>query len=137
MAKYLVEHACGHFEEVQIYGRNVDGERERKAAWLAERPCPDCEREEQLAQAHDWEGEVGASAHMAGSPKQVEWARRIRFSKMCGDANLGAADEGTREVLMSYLLSRSAPWWIDRRDDTLYEIVRDCAPEIREHAGFW
>lgn len=44
MAKYEIEHTCGCVETVNICGTNVHGERERKAAWLASKPCYKCQR---------------------------------------------------------------------------------------------
>ncbi len=45
MAKYEIKHTCGHTETVNICGTNVHGERERKAEWLASKPCYKCQRE--------------------------------------------------------------------------------------------
>ena len=50
MAKYTVEHACGHTHEYhQLFGPLK--ERDRKLEWLAEQDCPDCRREAELAKA--------------------------------------------------------------------------------------
>lgn len=49
MAKYDVEHACGHKHEYQLYGSMK--ERERKLEWLAEQDCPACRRKAELEKA--------------------------------------------------------------------------------------
>lgn len=49
--QYTILHACGHRAMSQIYGTNVHGERERKAAWLASKPCTACWCKAQKAKA--------------------------------------------------------------------------------------
>lgn len=72
MAQYHITHTCGHDETVQIYGTNVHGERERKAAWLESKPCRDCEREALR------EENLGGAVELTGSDKQVAWANDLR-----------------------------------------------------------
>ena len=40
MAKYTIDHACGHSREVQLYGPGK--ERTRKLEWMAGQDCPQC-----------------------------------------------------------------------------------------------
>ena len=40
MAKFTIPHTCGHESEVNLLGKMAD--RDRKAAWLASRPCREC-----------------------------------------------------------------------------------------------
>lgn len=42
MALAYITYKCGHSDNVQIYGTNVHGERDRKAAWYGTIDCPDC-----------------------------------------------------------------------------------------------
>lgn len=49
MAKYTINHRCGHSQVVQMYGKVVD--RERKAEWMEQGLCPECWRKEQLENA--------------------------------------------------------------------------------------
>ena len=44
MAKYDIIHTCGHTETHEIVGTDVNGERARKAAWLATTICRECYR---------------------------------------------------------------------------------------------
>lgn len=47
MAWYDITYKCGHEGREQIYGTNVHGEREARAAWLSEHKlCPDCYKAE-------------------------------------------------------------------------------------------
>jgi hypothetical protein len=84
MSLYLIDRACGHQEEVQIYGTNVNGERQRKAAWLATQPCTGCAREQcsQERQGRNAAAAAQAAADglpaLEGTPRQVAWATTIR-----------------------------------------------------------
>lgn len=40
MAKYTINHICGHSREVSLYGKNK--ERERKIEWMENQDCPGC-----------------------------------------------------------------------------------------------
>ncbi len=75
MAKYDITYACGHTETVQIYGTNVHGEREKKAAWLAEHhvcfACLKANREAAKAAAAE---RAKANGMTEGSDKQMAWA---------------------------------------------------------------
>jgi len=42
MAKYTINHSCGHSSEQQLYGPGKD--RESRIDWLTGRPCTDCWR---------------------------------------------------------------------------------------------
>lgn len=42
MAKYTINHTCGHTSAADIYGTNVRGERDRKVAHLESTPCDAC-----------------------------------------------------------------------------------------------
>ena len=51
MSIYKITHSCGHTVEHQIYGTNVHGEREKKAAWLESRLCYDCYKQAEAEKA--------------------------------------------------------------------------------------
>jgi hypothetical protein len=40
MAKYTINHSCGHSREIQLFGKN--DERERKIEWMGSQECPKC-----------------------------------------------------------------------------------------------
>lgn len=60
MAKYTVEHACGHTHEYQLFGPLK--ERDRKLEWLAEQDCPACRRKAELEKAATDDTPVSAFA---------------------------------------------------------------------------
>jgi len=82
MAKYKIEHICGHSEDTQIYGPTR--ERQGKADWLASRDCAECyarklqqQRAEASTQAAAQSAAAGLPA-LTGSDKQIAWAESIR-----------------------------------------------------------
>jgi hypothetical protein len=48
MAKYTINHTCGHSREVQLFGKNI--ERERKIEWMESQKCPKCWGEKKRAE---------------------------------------------------------------------------------------
>lgn len=40
MAKYEINHTCGHTSTVQLFGKC--SERERKIEWMERQECPEC-----------------------------------------------------------------------------------------------
>lgn len=84
MALYDITRACGHDEEIQIYGTNSHGERERQAKYEATKLCADCYKEamdrkrtEENAKAAQAAQDLGFPK-LTGSDKQVAWAESIR-----------------------------------------------------------
>lgn len=149
MSWYTIKHSCGHEERVQIYGTNVHGERDKKAAWMASRPCSEC-----LLKAE--EERLGISSELKGSEKQVAWARKIR-AKMVGevaalcaqaDANLDKGGDPRYEAIrpcwaalrddaLSDLRGQeSAAWYIDHKDDDTNRFVLQLVAKACTEAGY-
>lgn len=83
-----INRSCGHEEQIQIYGTNAHGERDRTAAYEAERDCTDCyqvriarERREANALAAEQATAQGLPV-LTGSPKQIAWAETLRAQAM-------------------------------------------------------
>lgn len=127
MALYGIDYKCGHDAEVQIYGTNAHGERDRKVAWYESQDCPACRARKARG------GEDGMAA-LEGSDKQVAWAGDIRdkvmasmrqarsdwAAKGAGDKELDRADS-----IIGWLCGQtSASWWIDH--DTAGLASRAC-----------
>ena len=107
-----ITHACGHKEEVAVYGKRAD--RERKIAWLESQLCDECwarEKAEQSA-AKGW-------AALEGSPKQIAWAEDLRSKTMDAISVLKTRtdDEAARKArVIAYLGGTTAgAVWIDTR----------------------
>lgn len=126
MAQYTITHTCGHDETVQIYGTNVHGERERKAAWLESKPCRDCEREALR------EENLGGAAELTGSDRQVAWADDLRaraiaeakqlLAKLEADTAVQQADKDAwrangENAIKAMLAETSAKEIIEHRDN--------------------
>ena len=107
-----ITHACGHQEEIQVFGKRAD--REKKIAWLESQLCAECRAREGAAQ-----GAAKGWAALEGSPKQIAWAEDIRGETMDAIAALKTRtdDEAARKVrVIAYLGGiTSAEWWIDNR----------------------
>lgn len=141
MSLYTIDHICGHSEEVQIYGTNVHGEREKKAEWLASRPCFDCRKAEELAQAENYEKFRGLSADMAGTEKQVKWARCIRV-KRCKEFENGFPDRDEMsdkqkervkngiKAFIKFANTKDARFWIDTRDELKRQFFENIKREV-------
>lgn len=122
MAKYTITYKCGHTAEVQLYGKYED--REKKVAYYATTDCPECRAREAAAKAKD-----DGLAELTGSPKQVSWASDIRAEKLADAEQL--AEKVTRNkdmfdgAINKMKAETSASWWIDRRDDTIMDILKE------------
>jgi len=135
MAKYEITYRCGHTRTVQIYGTNVHGERERKAAWYGTRLCPECYERSKAEYIENLPTYDDGLPKLVGSPKQVKWAQDIRAHRFAEvDELLANAAEAyvktpdaTEEQIENYVNSvrkitgvffgeTSARYWIDNRD---------------------
>ena len=74
--KYTVMRACGHEEEVTLFGNTRD--RERKLEWLAGCKCKACQEAEAEAKILR-ETKERELPELIGSPKQIDWAAGIRI----------------------------------------------------------
>lgn len=112
MSKYTITHACGHTEEVNLFGKHSD--RERKIAYLESIDCRACWDAAQAAQAKD-----AGLPDLTGSPKQIAWANGIRNrilseAARCIEAHPDWPD--TDKWLSELKKETAARWWIDHRD---------------------
>ncbi|MBM3290015.1 MAG: hypothetical protein FJY92_07680 [Candidatus Hydrogenedentes bacterium] len=134
LTRFKVVHSCGH--EVTHGYSGPEGGRETREAWLRERPCQVCWRNEQAAaasgQTQSWD-----LPPLEGSDANKSWAEVIRAKAIAHNrdyhrrlvANAGkvqqddelrnaivaAADAALREIE----LQSSAAWWIEHRFDAL------------------
>lgn len=139
MAKYSVEHSCGHTVEVQLQGKMT--ERTRKLEWLAGQDCPACEKAERAAK-HNAANAAAAQANaeaglvtLHGSDKQIAWAETIRAQFIPGlqaklaevqskatEANAALVAQAV-EMIQSIIDEKSASYWIDSRDLEKAEVL--------------
>lgn len=137
MSKYHIERSCGHTEDIQIYGTNSHGERERRAEWEAGRMCRECylaarevERKAAAAKALADAATAGLP-NLSGSEKQISWAVQIRAeqAKILDDINhppahlpamFAAAHADLIAMCRRILQESRASWWIDHRGDNVF-----------------
>jgi hypothetical protein len=143
MAWYTVERACGHEEEIQLYGphrqrewrlENVESERLCRECWQAKVEAERNAAAEQAATEADKEG----FPELQGSEKQVRWALQIRAERWAEySALLQRLDEATpksekderkKAALISgvdaVMARDDAGWWIDMRTLTPRTLLR-------------
>ena len=120
MAQYDITYRFGHTDKVQIYGTNVHGERESKAAWYGTIDCPKCQAANTIKANKE---EV--MADMEGSDKQIAWDESIRGKIMpqldaerqgCADHGATAEQLAKIDTVLAWLRGqKSATWWIDHK----------------------
>lgn len=134
MALFDIHHSCGHTTEQQIYGTDVNGERQQQVEKLGRGPCPGCrgrqydERNRAAAEA----AEAAGWPALTGSLKQIAWAQSLRSQ---------AVHELGRQVRMAYAWTNdmvtlaasllvhghtAASWWIDHRTHKRWlDLIKD------------
>jgi len=75
MAKYTINHTCGHQVEIQLFGKYED--REKRIAYLETCECYECRKAKDNAAAAAAKEERGLP-DLTGSEKQIAWANTIR-----------------------------------------------------------
>lgn len=125
-----ITHACGHQEEIQVFGKRA--ERERKIAWLEAQVCAEC-RAAEAAEA----SKAAGMAALTGSAKQIAWAEDLRSETMDAIAALKTRtdDEAARkDRVIAYLGGiTSAEWWIDNRFYAGAKMIRCAIKYAAEH----
>jgi hypothetical protein len=135
-----ITHTCGHTETVQMYGTSK--ERDSKATWLAGKPCQECQRKAQQAQATE-SAQAQRLPALVGSDKQVAWATTIRaellgkVAAMRKEFEAAGRKQNVTEDVMSAQMGQfdglvakltaqtAASWWIDRRSNSAQSLLKD------------
>lgn len=120
MARYTINHACGHTQDVQFVGKIT--ERERRIAYMEQEDCPECR-----AAATNNAAAAAGLPELIGSDKQIAWANKIRqdYLKELAEyiADLDNPDDDDDEITPEELDSlrtlpqkqASSKWWIESR----------------------
>ena len=133
MAKYTINHTCGHQVTVQLFGSYKD--RERRIAYLETCECEECRKAKANAAAAEAKAARGL-ADLAGSEKQVAWANTIRENAYkCIDTLAQFANNDQAKAMMEGWRAKmdaqtTAKWWIDNR----YNIPSDSHPQAAREA---
>lgn len=114
MAKYTITRACGHNEEIQVYGKY--SERAAKIERESEKNCSECRKEK-----------VIESSDLIGTEKQILWAEKIRSTvsktlvpllERVASAPDSQAKAATVSIIESILKEKQAHVWIENREET-------------------
>lgn len=143
MAQYSIRHTCGHTVTHNLTGPG--DQRSRTEEWLRTTCCLSCRREEDARRAQATAEEVGLPL-LQGSPKQTEWALRIRQRLLteveayraewetllltrgrgtATESQVEAHRQALKAALQTLEQTTTAAWWIDRRDATARTILRE------------
>jgi hypothetical protein len=139
--KAIVTRACGHQEQVTIYGPYKT--RESRLEYEATKLCSECYRAQKAAEqaaAKDEVAEVIARLglpELEGTPKQIAWASDIRANRVRQLLDEARAIGKTKEEFVAAyqatvrgdyvrraLCETSAAAWIDSRELSLKEWAR-------------
>lgn len=150
MAKYDIAYSCGHSAEKQLFGPEKD--RQSYIAWAARiGECPACLKADAARRTEAIEMEH-ALPPLAGSEKQIAWARGIRadlIAKVVAavqkakedasrrtvpltDEQIRKADEQTAVVMQALYAKTSAGWWIDAREKSPLSLAQAVYKESRQ-----
>lgn len=135
MAWNTLTFACGHTEQVQLYGKM--SERDRQVAAALHHDCPAC----RAANAQAAAAEASLPA-LTGSEKQVGWAGEVRAKLMPEIDAMGAKARGAfaalpadqqaargaelDKILRAVAIVKAntkAGWWIDQRQGDARSIL--------------
>lgn len=127
--KYDITYSCGHTETIQLFGRVR--ERERRILWLQEHGmCSECknkawqqERERKNAEAAQASAEMGLP-DLLGTERQIAWAVTIRFEFVEHCEELKDKDNEYETIQHLFQTKTEASFWIDLRDEDIYEVLR-------------
>lgn len=120
MAKYTINHICGHSVEIQLFGKYAD--RERRIAYMETQECEGCRRRKANAAAAAAKADRGLP-DLTGSEKQVAWANTIRENAYKALDCLApfSINDRAKDMVENWRAKMdaetSAKWWIDHRYD--------------------
>lgn len=123
--KYEVKMSCGHTETIQLFGKCAD--RERKIEWLERYGfCEECKKEQAAKEIK--KAEEAGLPELEGSEKQIAWAAKIRngFMPKAKEAlERNSKSPFAKEWYDWFVSQTKASYWIDIRDDTIRETVKN------------
>lgn len=134
MAKYEVEHACGHTET-----HNLTGPHKHREWWLENvgpgRLCSDCFQEEKQKQYADRSAQATESAkasglpELTGSPKQIAWAETIRASFLASAFQYDIAS-ALRDLKLVGAIKGDWDWEIEKRVEFTEIAIQEIADAL-------
>lgn len=132
MAKYEVEHACGHTET-----HNLTGPHKNREWWLENvgpsRLCSDCFQEEKQKQHAEQSAQAAESAkasglpELTGSPKQIAWAETLRASFLASALQYDLAS-ALRDLKLFGAINGNWDWEVEKS----FKFTKTATQEIND-----
>lgn len=137
MAKYTVNHACGHSSTVQLFGPKKD--REWRMQQLEGEDCPECRQTRRAAQAERMKEQAEAAGlpELTGTERQCVWAEQLRaeFQSMAAVLRADVRPEKLEDydLTVAYLLQKRklASQWIEARGERVSMTVAATVSEAK------
>jgi len=138
MAKFTVQHTCGH--EITHRHRGPEAEQQRRREWLRSRPCQACWRTEQADAATVQRDDLGLPT-LEGSTDEIDWAEVIRAKAIARNRELysrvtrkpkdpaentmhEAILEAANKAMRELEAQAQASWWIEHRFEVIDHLRR-------------
>lgn len=153
---FMITHVCGHAQARDL-STDPATKRAAKAKWWATQTCTAClkaqprrrmpvsrevqaerDRRKQEALADQ---EASNLPPLHGSEKQLDWALRVRFELIqtayedLVQSEALTEDEFDAQVLVPARRVSTARWWLDVKDNSTEDLIRDLADVGEEHLG--
>lgn len=154
---YMITHVCGHTQARDL-SKDPASKRGAKAEWWSTQTCTAClkaqprrkmpvsrevqaERDKRMQEALADQEASNLPPLNRGSEKQRDWALRVRFELIqTAYADLVQSEEITEDEFDEQVLAPArridtARWWLDVKDNTTEELIRDLADVPEEALG--
>lgn len=133
MAHYTITYSCRHEGTIELFGPTK--ERVQRISYLETQLCPDCYKKAQEAEIKEAMEEFNPSP-LEGSEKQIAWAEKIRYGFIMEakkQETSNTQSEAIKKAIITFFAGQtSAKFWIDNRDKSLTDMVRDIRSAIME-----
>lgn len=132
--RYKIKYKCGHEENVNLNGRQNS---QSYADWLAAGVCKKCYEAEKIAERNAY-NEAEGLPELTGTPRQVEWANKLRYELYKKIKALlqyvDKSEEDYKKQFVEWLKSQNtATFWINNRDKSEYDIINYWSAEVLNH----
>ena len=132
--RYEIRHACGHFQELFLYGKEND--RESKKTRLESEICANCKKEKAEAEAKIFKIERNLPK-LTGTEKQAAWAETLRM-EVIKKAEAALVEKGCDKTnkaveFLKWLSGKtSSIFWINKRKNSIEEFIEEWTKQSKE-----
>ena len=137
MSKCCVHYSCGHYGQVELFGRSID--KNYKVKKIEKSVCPECKALESDKINAEFEREWELP-ELTGTQKQVSWARPLRKQLLLAIVALHSkkiVDDNMMSLSIQYFSKIvDAEWYIRNRKKDVMELISTCEDEQPEPETF-